>query len=326
MYLVVRHTIEALPTGQSSSEFWTVIFSFLQKTGNQLVSKPSFARIRQALFCILAVIVLSFGGAQSILAQATARPAPIPTPSPAEIHARVTLKPVDSSVPDDQSVNKMLEVYRPRVRALDEVIGKVSGDLKKGGIGAGSLGNLVTDAIRDRAQVKLGKPVLLAITNSGGLRKNSLAEGDLKAGDIFELLPFENALVTLDLTGEQLLQFMAVVLSNRDAQSGASIIFKTNDQKVNEIVSVKLRSDGEKDIDPKATYTIVTIDYLVKRGGDYSILQQAKNIQPLNITIRDAVIDYVKAETAAGRTIKATLDGRFSQDKPATQQGSEQRP
>ena len=34
------------------------------------------------------------------------------------------------------------------------------------------------------------------------------------------------------------------------------------------IVTVKLGSrDHEKEIDPQATYTIVTIDYLVKRGG-----------------------------------------------------------
>ncbi len=147
----------------------------------------------------------------------------------------------------------------------------------------------------------------------------------MKASDIFELLPFENALVALDLTGDQLLRFMAVVLSHRDAQSGAHIMYRTNDQKVNELVSVKLQSDGaEKEIDPKATYTIVTIDYLVKRGGDYSILQEAKNMLPLNVTMRDAVIDYVKAETGAGRAIKPTLDGRFSQEKAGTLQKGEQ--
>jgi len=214
----------------------------------------------------------------------------------------------------------MLEPYYAKVRTLDEVIGKLKGDLNKGGIGAGSLGNFVVDAMRDRAQVKLGKPVLLAITNSGGLRKDALAEGDLRVSDIFELLPFENALVTLDLTGEQLLRFMTVVLSHHDPQSGGCIRYRTNEQKANKLVSVKLRSGGEeKEIDPKATYTIVTIDYLVKRGGDYSTLQEGKNVQPLNLTIRDAVIDYVKAETAAGRSIKTTLDGRFSQEKEATQ-------
>jgi 2',3'-cyclic-nucleotide 2'-phosphodiesterase (5'-nucleotidase family) len=124
----------------------------------------------------------------------------------------------------------------------------------------------------------------------------------------------------LDLTGEQLLRFMNVVLSNRDAQSGARISFRTNDQKVNELVSVKLLINGqEKEIDTNASYTIVTIDYLVKRGGEYSILKEGKNLLPLNLTLRDAVIAYVKAETAAGRAIKTPLDGRFSQEKGPTE-------
>ena len=280
------------------------------------MSKAMLALIKMAL--LLCAIAMFASGGLPAFGQAGVKPAPISTPTPADIHAGATLKSVDSSLPDDPAVDKMLEAYAPKVRALSEVIGKLQGDLVKGGIGAGSMGNFVADAIRDRAQVKIGKPVLLAITNSGGLRKNSIPEGDLKVSDIFEVLPFENALVTLDLTGEQLLRFMHIVLSNRDAQSGGRIIFRNNDQKVNEIVSVKLRLDGqEKEIDPKANYTIVTIDYLVKRGGEYSILQEAKNMLPLNITLRDAVIEYVKAETAAGRVIKTTLDGRFSQDKQA---------
>jgi 2',3'-cyclic-nucleotide 2'-phosphodiesterase (5'-nucleotidase family) len=214
----------------------------------------------------------------------------------------------------------MLQPYAPKVRALNEVVGTLKGELRKGGIGAGSLGNFVADALRDRAQVKLGKPVLLAITNSGGLRKSSMAEGDLRAGDIFELLPFENALVTVELTGEQLRRFLDVITKNRDAQSGARITYRTNDKKENEIASVKLGNrDQEFEIDPKATYTIATIDYLVKRGGDYSILQEGKNLLPLGITMRDAVLDYVKSETAAGRPIKSTLDGRFRSDKPQTE-------
>jgi 2',3'-cyclic-nucleotide 2'-phosphodiesterase (5'-nucleotidase family) len=263
------------------------------------------------------LLSLVAAGAQSTIAQAIA---PAPAPKPADIHARITEVPVDSSVPDDPDVEKMLQPYAPKVRALNEVVGTLKGELRKGGIGAGSMGNFVADALRDRAQVKLGKPVLLAITNSGGLRKSSIAEGDLRAGDIFELLPFENALVTVDLTGEQLRHFLDVITKNRDAQSGARITYRTNDKKENEIASVKLGSRTQEfEIDPKATYTIVTIDYLVKRGGDYSILQAGKNLVPLGITMRDAVLDYVKSETAAGRPIKSTLDGRFRSDKPQTE-------
>ncbi|MDQ5844918.1 MAG: 5'-nucleotidase C-terminal domain-containing protein [Acidobacteriota bacterium] len=275
------------------------------------------SRIRTAFLRCALVLSMLAAAAQSASAQAAA---PAQSPKPANIHARATQATVDSSIPDDPAVEKMLQVYAPKVRALNEVIGKTTGELEKGGIGAGSLGNLVADALRDRAQVKLGKPVLLAITNSGGLRKNAIAEGDLTAGDIFELLPFENALVTLDLTGDQLRRFFDVILKHRDAQSGARITFRLNEKKENEIVSVKLGSPGnEVEIDPKATYTIATIDYLVKRGGDYSILQEGQNLRPLGITMRDAVLDYVKSETAAGRPIKAKLDGRFRSDKPQTE-------
>ena len=36
-------------------------------------------------------------------------------------------------------------------------------------------------------------------------------------------------------------------------------------------------------------------------SGAYAMLQEAKSRTPFNITIRDAIMDYVKAETAAGR-------------------------
>lgn len=286
------------------------------------MSRVKLALVNWALLlCIVAT------GAQSALAQAAAKPAPAPAPTPADIHARATESIVDSSIPDDASVDKMLEGYSPKVRALNLVIGKLEGDLKKSGIGAGSLGNFVADALRDRAQVKLGRPVLLAITNSGGLRRNDIAAGELKVSDIFELLPFENALVTLDLTGEQLRQFLDVVMRNRDAQSGARITYQLNDKKENEIVSVKLGSaTAEEDIDPKATYTIVTIDYLVKRGGEYSVLKEAKNVQPLNLTMRDAVLDYVKAQTALGQSIKSTLDGRFRYAKTGAEPAESEQP
>ena len=267
------------------------------------------------LFCFIAAAAVAWaqqGGA-------TVRPSPQTPPAPASLDLRVkaTERAIDESIPNDPAVEAVLAPYVAKVRELDAPIGKLVGELKKGGMGAGSLGNFVADAIRLRAEAKLGKPVLLAITNSGGLRKNEIAEGNLSANDIFQLLPFENALVALDLTGEQLRRFLAVILTHRDAQSGARITYRANEKKENEIVSVKLGTSGAGvEIDPQASYTIVTIDYLVKRGGDYSILQEAKNVRPLNLTLRDAVLDYVKAETASGRALKATLDGRFRSDKP----------
>jgi 2',3'-cyclic-nucleotide 2'-phosphodiesterase (5'-nucleotidase family) len=286
--------------------------------------------VRRLILSVLGVTALVLCGALSAapvaLAQqsgpnSTATPAakPSPAPAPLDINVKASERAVDDSVPADVAVEALIAPYSGKVRELEKPIGKLAGDLKRGGMGGGSLGNFVADALRERAQVKLGKPVLLAVMNSSGLRKSQIPAGDISTSDIYELLPFENALVTLELTGEQLRRFLDVTVARRNAQSGARILYRSNpEKKQSEIVSVKLGAAGsEFDIDPAAAYTIVTIDYLIKRGGDYSVLQEGKNVRPLGLTMRDAVLDYVKAETAAGRPLRVNLDGRFKYDRSA---------
>jgi len=230
---------------------------------------------------------------------------------------RARLLTVDASVPADPDVEKIIAPYSEKVRELSMVIGRLEGGLTKTGVGAGSLGNFVSDGMRAQAKAKLGKPVVLAIMNGGGLRKNEIAAGELRASDIFELLPFENALVTLDVTGAQLAKILEVV--TKDAQSGARIQFKYNDRDRPEFISGKLIDDNgkEQEIDPNKIYTIVTIDYLLRlNSGAYAILKEAKSVMPLNITLRDAVMNYVKSETAAGRSIRPAVDNRFVQVGP----------
>ncbi|HKO60803.1 MAG TPA: 5'-nucleotidase C-terminal domain-containing protein [Pyrinomonadaceae bacterium] len=247
-------------------------------------------------------------------AQPAAAQQPAAAPAPVDVNARATQTLVDSTIPDDPAVNKMLEVYAPKVRGLSLVIGKLKGDLRKGGVGAGSLGNFVTSGLKAEAERKLGKPVAVALTNSGGLRKNVITEGDLRLQDMFELLPFENALVAFDLTGAQVIELLRGVTGRRDAQAGARIQYKLNEQKRPQLETVRLLVDGtESEIDPAAVYTVISTDYLLRvTGGDYAVvLGKAQNIRPVGLTMRDALTEYVKAETAAGRPIKSTLDGRF---------------
>lgn len=302
-------------------KFGLLYFRFF-KRNPEAVSRAKLALLSWALLlCVIA------GGAQAALGQATTQPAPAATP--ADIHARVTETAVDSSMSDDAAVDKMLKVYSPKVRALDQTIGKLKGDLKKGGVGAGSLGNFVTDGIRDVASRKMGMPIVLAVTNAGGLRKSTIPEGDLTLRDVFELLPFENALVAFDLTGDQVLALLRVVVSHRDAQSGMRLKYRVNPAKALELESAKFLVGGvEKEIDPAAVYTVISIDYLLNvTGSDYAaVLKKATNTRPLGITIRDAITDHIKVETAAGHDIKSTLDGRFVFDKAASGAAEEPKP
>jgi len=224
---------------------------------------------------------------------------------------------IDSSIPNDPEVVKLLANYSDKVRALSTVIGTLDGTLTKGSVGAGTLGHFVTDAMLSEARRKSAKPIAVSISNAGGLRKNDIAEGPLRASDIFELMPFENELITLDLTGEQLKKLLQI--GTRDAQAGAQIEYRWNEQNRTEVLSTKLlNAKGEAlEIDPKSTYTIVTIDYLYKlNSGAYALLREGKNLTNLNLTIRDGVIDYIKSETAAGRHIKSRTDNRYVQIGP----------
>lgn len=280
---------------------------------------------------LLLLLLLLLTSAPRALAQQPAAKTSAPTnQSPAgETHGRVTETLIDSSIPDDQAVDKMLAVYSPKVRELEVVLGKLTGELKKSGTGAGSLGNFVADGTRAQAGVKLGKRIDLAVMNGGGLRRNTIGEGELRALDIFELLPFENALVTLELSGDQVLKVLGLVVSSREAQSGARILYRTKADKSSELVSARLIDENgrEKEIDPKATYTVVTIDYLINVGGDrYAVFREGKNTKPLGITLREAIMNYVRSETAAGRDIKPNMDGRFVFDKATSAVTGEVKP
>ena len=262
----------------------------------------------------LLVMLLTAG--ISVLAQTAAKPQASPAQT-RDVGVGVSETLVDSTIADDPALTKMVAVYSPKVRELDVVLGRLSGELKKGGVGSGSLGNFVTDGMRWQATLKAGKAITLAVMNGGGMRRSTIGEGELRARDIFELLPFENALVTVDLTGVQLKKLLDTILTANEAQSGARIVYKTTAEKKNEAESIKLREGaGETEIDPAKIYTVVTIDYLYNVGGArWGIFREGTNMKALGITLRESLMNYVKSETAAGRDIKPNLDGRFSVDK-----------
>src|SRR5688572_9458513 len=180
--------------------------------------------MNKSIFEIRRWLSLCFLIAASFVCASGQAPAPAPKASPppkpkTDVNLRAESVPVDSSIADDPSVNQMLVVYSPKVRELDTVLGSLKGELRKGGMGAGSLGNFVSDGMRWQAGLKLGQPIDLALINGGGLRRSTISEGELRASDIFELLPFENALVRVDLTGEQLMRLLKLIVASREAQS-----------------------------------------------------------------------------------------------------------
>ena len=115
------------------------------------------------------------------------------------------------------------------------------------------MSNLVADVLRESAAEVIGKPANIGIVNMGGLR-NDLAKGDITYGNIFEILPFENSLCVLTVSGQQLNEvFAAIAQKGVDGLSGAELVITKNGKVVTALV------DG-KPVETDRIYTIATID------------------------------------------------------------------
>lgn len=169
-----------------------------------------------------------------------------------------------------------------------------------------TLGNFTTDALIQIGEQYTGKPIDVSIMNVGGLRSD-LAAGDVTIGTLFRIFPFENAVVVLELKGDLLQKLINSNAGRKlDGWSGTQITLAMDGDRC-------YASDilvGGKPIDPERNYRICTIDYLAEGNGGMSALTQCDDIVKTGVTIRDAMIDYVRSLGQQGKEVVATLDDR----------------
>lgn len=229
------------------------------------------------------------------------------TPRTADVRIKPSQTTIDRSIAEDKAVRELVSRYGDRLRKeMRTVIGRAAEDLDKG-LGGGSLGAFVADVIRWRAEQLAGQPVHLALQNSGGLRR-AIAKGPITVGTIFEVMPFENQIVLCDLPGELVSKLIERLVERAteqatDALSGATII----------ACEGKVRSAlvGGAPIDPRKVYTLATSDFLQQGGASYDMLKECRRVTETGVTIRQALIDFIRAETAARRQIRASAADRF---------------
>ena len=92
------------------------------------------------------------------------------------------------------------------------VIGKLSGSLDRriNAAGESTLGAVIADAFLAAASdASHSAPATqIAFTNRGGIRSDLNASLDVSFGQLYSVLPFSNTLVTMDLSGAQLLRLL----------------------------------------------------------------------------------------------------------------------
>ena len=182
--------------------------------------------------------------------------------------------------------------------------------------GEANSGNILTDAMLFTSDADI------AITNGGGIRA-SIEEGDITVGDVIAMLPFGNMIVTVELTGAEIIDVLEAALSGFTGENEvgsfphvAGISYTIDVSKTEDRITEVL-FDGEP-IDLDATYIVATNDFLAAGGDGYPHFKDNPIISEYG-TLDAAFIDYITSlddltdyEELEGRiTIIDTIVQRF---------------
>jgi len=123
-------------------------------------------------------------------------------------------KQINNELSTNDFSETIISPYRIELTSkMNEVINTSLIDME---IGApeGLLGNFVCDLTYIKAKEISDKPVDFCLLNNGGLR-TSLPKGEITRGKIFELMPFENEIVIVELSGENMLDLIDYIKKSR---------------------------------------------------------------------------------------------------------------
>ena len=192
----------------------------------------------------------------------------------------------------DSTILSIIEPYQQEIEVeMNEVLSYSKVKLTKKG-NESLLGNFVTDLCLNYADAHM------CVMNNGGLRTN-INKGDITRGKLYELMPFENELVLLELNKVDYLGLLKYICKRGgEPFSGINITMNNEREILNNSWPVNF-DNGEK-------IKVLTSDYLAN-GGDKMKFFTDKEQLKVGIKIRDAIIDYcIKKDT-----INVQLDGRI---------------
>lgn len=186
-----------------------------------------------------------------------------------------------------------LAIYEKYDEELDPVLGKILGkttvDLDHDRYaGPSLLGEWVCEIMQDKAGVQI------AMTNGGGLRR-PVPAGEITAGILYEVMPFDNTLYTMKLSGADVKANIEHGIMNEDIGwiqiSGVRVVYNPGAEAGNRITSMVLEDGTPVEMD--GYYTVVTNDFMFTGGDNYNF-ENAMDGLNTYIPIRDAMVDAVE--------------------------------
>ncbi len=214
--------------------------------------------------------------------------------------------PINAQITPDPEVQAIVDQYARRMDSrFTDVIGRTTvfldGERERIRWEETTLGNFVTDIMRRHTGTRI------ALLNAGSLR-SSINTGDITLADVFRAMPYANELVTITLTGKEVLQTLErSVQGKREEEDGgflhvSGLRFTIVHGKP-EHVSV---GPDNTPLLPDTTYPVTIIDFLYS-GGDGYRLFMGKPALRTGLPLRELIVDDIRAQ----KVISPVLEGRI---------------
>ena len=191
-----------------------------------------------------------------------------------------------------QSINAYLEKGREKFkRELNREIAQTKDYLNREFWTDGDSGNLLTDALKEETGSDM------AIVNSGGIA-SSLAPGSILLRDLYRVIPYQNRVVQLKVSGKNLKRFLVETLGRGSPLQVSSLSLKIARKKNVErgFELLQCLHDGRK-IKDDQYYELTSNDFVLGRSPQL----EAKNGVSKGKLMRDVLIDWLEKQKVVER-------------------------
>ena len=207
--------------------------------------------------------------------------------------------------PESDNVDEIISPYRAVLdSSMNKVIGECAALLTKAKPES-TLGNWVADAVLAQASREAGHDIDFAIQNYGGIRINELAKGEVSVGKIYELMPFDNLIVVMTMSGRDIAEVFHHMARGGGWPISGTVAFEIRDDR-----AVNIRIHGDP-IQESQDYTFALPDYIANGGDRADFLDKASR-EDLELLVRDALIAHVIETTEQGKVIDSEIEGRVT--------------
>ncbi|OIQ28998.1 MAG: hypothetical protein BM564_07215 [Bacteroidetes bacterium MedPE-SWsnd-G2] len=217
--------------------------------------------------------------------------------------------PVSDSIPINEEIDAFIKPYRTHInKDLDSTLAYcVKTYSKNDGHLNTAIGNFMADVVFEQGDPvfysRTGKHMDMVLLNHGGIR-SILSKGKVTARNAYELMPFDNSIVVVELRGEQVIELTNYLATRKKAHP----ISKLN-LKVDKDFNIQSALINGEPITKEKTYYVATNDYLYNGGSHMDFFQTNVGMHKLDYKIRNSLIDYFSKVD----TINPVIDDRFIQ-------------